>query len=258
MNQNPNMNRPSKPDGDGREKSLLDDAKSAASNVAEQAREQASSKLGAQKDKAVETIGNVADAIRGAGDKLKDQGPLPQLADQAADSIESVANYFRTRNVGDLIGEVERFARREPAIFLGASFAIGLLGGRFLKSSKAKSHQSQQMEQGHARAFDDDRSFQARTPRSAMTTPAYGSGYRPEPPPRVAPPMTQGGSFETSTAKQPAMGGSIGVSGGVQPSVPKPVGAPTNTLPGTGGASSAKTPSTQGSGGGNRGGMGQV
>ena len=81
------------------------------------------------------TCRRAASALRGTSEGLRDVGPLPDLADQAAEQIEKLANYVQSKNLGDLVREVERFARREPAIFLGASFAVGLLGGRFMKAS---------------------------------------------------------------------------------------------------------------------------
>jgi hypothetical protein len=104
-------------------------------NVAGQAREQATHQLDVRKERAVDAIGVVADAIRGTSDKLRDAGPVGMVAERAADGIEQVASFFEGKQVKDLVRDVERFARREPAIFLGAAFAIGLIGGRFLKSS---------------------------------------------------------------------------------------------------------------------------
>jgi hypothetical protein len=118
---------------------IVDQAKQAVENVAGQAKEQVSTQVASRKDKAVETIGGVADALRKTRSNMKEAGPLPAIADQAADTVERIAGYLQSRNLGDLIGEVERFARREPAIFLGSAFAMGLLGGRFLKSSRTHS-----------------------------------------------------------------------------------------------------------------------
>ena len=121
---------------------LVDQAKhvveNVVGNVAGQARSQVTTEVTAQKTKAVDTISGVADALRQTSSGMKDAGPLPALADQAADTVERVATYLQSKSLGDLIGEVERFARREPAIFLGGAFAAGLLGGRFLKSSAPK------------------------------------------------------------------------------------------------------------------------
>jgi hypothetical protein len=145
MNQNSNLNRPSVSE-DGK-KTVVDDAKQIASHATERVQEQASQKLDSQKRRAVDTIGDVAAAVRTAGEGL-DDGPLPDLAERAADSIENVASYIQSRTVGDILGEVERFARREPAIFLGASFAVGLLGGRFLKSSARNGRDRRQERRG--------------------------------------------------------------------------------------------------------------
>jgi hypothetical protein len=131
------MNSPSS--GSEQDGKIVDQAKQAAthvaSNVANQAREQVNTQFDTRKDKAVETMGNVANAIRETSDKLKGVGPLGDVAGRAADSIDHVAEFFEGKQIGDVVRDVERFARREPALFLGAAFAIGLIGGRFLKSS---------------------------------------------------------------------------------------------------------------------------
>jgi hypothetical protein len=131
------MNSPSS--GSEQDGKIVDQAKQAAthvaSNVANQAREQVNTQFDTRKDKAVETMGNVATAIRETSDKLKGVGPLGDVAGRAADSIDHVAEFFEGKQIGDVVRDVERFARREPALFLGAAFAIGLIGGRFLKSS---------------------------------------------------------------------------------------------------------------------------
>lgn len=126
------MNNPSSSDQDGK---IVDQAKQAVTHVASQAKEQVNAQFDTRKDKAVETIGNVATAIRETSDKLKGVGPLSDVAGRAADGIESVAEFFEGKHIGDIVRDVEKFARREPALFVGAAFALGLIGGRFLKSS---------------------------------------------------------------------------------------------------------------------------
>ena len=126
------MNNPSSSDQDGK---IVDQAKHAVTHVASQAKEQVNAQFDTRKDKAVETIGNVATAIRETSDKLKGVGPLSDVAGRAADGIESVAEFFEGKHIGDIVRDVEKFARREPALFVGAAFALGLIGGRFLKSS---------------------------------------------------------------------------------------------------------------------------
>lgn len=129
-------------DNDGGKEPIVDQAKHAISNVADQAREQVTQQIEVRKDRAVDTIGDVASALRGTGDKLKEVPALGDMAGRAADQIERVAQFFDGRQVGDVVRDVERFARREPAIFLGAAFALGLIGGRFLTSSSHRNETS--------------------------------------------------------------------------------------------------------------------
>jgi hypothetical protein len=58
-----------------------------------------------------------------------------KYTDTAARKIENLAGYFETRSVRDMARDLEGYARRNPAIFLGAAFGLGVLAARFLKSS---------------------------------------------------------------------------------------------------------------------------
>lgn len=112
-----------------------------AGQLVDQAKEQAmpmlGNQLGSQKDRAVGGLGTTADALRQTSQHLReqDQGSVAQYIDQAADRVEHFAGYLRQRQLGDLVQDAERFARRQPGLFLGGAVALGLLGARFLKSS---------------------------------------------------------------------------------------------------------------------------
>ena len=122
--------------GDGGATST-DPARRAISSVAGEAGSKVASSLDAQKSKAAEGLGSVAQALRQTSDQLrdKDQGPLHQYVASAADQVERFSGYLRSKNVNEMVSEIEQFARRQPALFLGGAFMLGLLGARFLKSS---------------------------------------------------------------------------------------------------------------------------
>jgi hypothetical protein len=141
---------------------LLGEAKSAASKVAHTATEQIEHRLDSEKNRAVEAIGGVADALRQTGERRTTPGPAAALAGRAADGIDDVADYLQSRSLRDVVGEVERFARREPAIFLGAAFTLGLVGGRFLKSSANRKRELAEREEAAA------------AERNRALNPAYG------------------------------------------------------------------------------------
>jgi len=49
--------------------------------------------------------------------------------------LERFSNNVRGKDVNELLDGARDFARRQPALFVGGSFAVGLLAARFLKSS---------------------------------------------------------------------------------------------------------------------------
>lgn len=117
-------------------------AKNATSQLTSQVKEQASTKLNAQMGQATQGLGSVASALTQVGDQMRDQNPqIAQFADTASDKIEQFSRQLEQKDVSELLGDVERFARRQPLAFLGGAFALGLLGSRFLKSSKPESFQ---------------------------------------------------------------------------------------------------------------------
>jgi hypothetical protein len=123
---------------------MADEAKREASSIADQAKQQATSKLGGQKTQAVDSLHGVAQALRQSGRSLRDQdqSTIAEFTEGAAEQVERFSGYLRDRDVNELFREAERFARREPAIFLGAAFALGFLGARFLSSSRPRAERT--------------------------------------------------------------------------------------------------------------------
>lgn len=126
--------------------SVVDQAKDTAQQLMGQAHQQAKAQVqtgvSRSKGRAADSLRGVARSLRTSGEQLRsqDQGNVPAnvsgYVDQAAERVEQLADYVQNTDVAEMLDGVERFARREPAIFLGGAFAIGLLGSRFLKSSR--------------------------------------------------------------------------------------------------------------------------
>jgi len=116
---------------------VVDQAKEKAGELVGQAREQAKPRVESQKQRAADSLGSTAHALRQTSRQLRDQeeGTIAQYAERAAGQVERFADYLREHDVNELIGETERFARRQPVLFVGGAFALGLLAARFLKSS---------------------------------------------------------------------------------------------------------------------------
>jgi hypothetical protein len=117
---------------------MTQQAKETASNLVDQARTQVKTQLTNQKEKAAESLGGVAEAIRQTGSTLENQEqpmPMGRYVNQAADVVDNVAQYLRTKDLDEMFHQAEDLARRRPAVFIGAAFALGFMAARFLKSS---------------------------------------------------------------------------------------------------------------------------
>lgn len=100
-------------------------------------RDAASAQVSTQKDRATDTLGTLASAVRQSTRTLRDQqqDTIAQYVERAADQIDRFSATLRSRDLGQLMADAQRFARRQPAVFIGAAFAAGVLAARFLKSS---------------------------------------------------------------------------------------------------------------------------
>jgi hypothetical protein len=116
----------------------VDSARDSLSGAATKAGTTVVAGINSQKTKAADGLGSVARALRQSGEELRTQDPstaLPQYISTAADQVERFSGYLRSNSVSDMVGGVEDFARRQPAIFIGSACVLGLLAARFLKSS---------------------------------------------------------------------------------------------------------------------------
>ena len=149
-----------------------------AEDTAKGVRQRARSAVDHQKDAAVGRIEGVAHALRSASDDLRERGQ-PMVAEysrQVAEGLESMADSLSRRNVDDLVGGVEDFARDRPVAFIGGAMVAGFALARFMKSSSARRSRPSATEYGGTSAGT------AATPGRAPTPPA-GS---PTPPPASA------------------------------------------------------------------------
>lgn len=105
--------------------------------VIDRVRDAASAQVSTQKDRATDTLGTLASAVRQSTQTLRDQqqDTVAQFVERAADQIDRFSTTLRNRDLSQLTADIQRFARRQPAVFIGAAFAAGVLAARFLKSS---------------------------------------------------------------------------------------------------------------------------
>jgi len=113
---------------------VVNQAKDVASHMASQAKDLVTTQVAQRTEKSAGDLGDVAKALRQATTQLDGNIASPYV-EKAAEQLEKVSQFLRTANAQELGHSVESFARREPLLFLGGAFALGILGARFLKSS---------------------------------------------------------------------------------------------------------------------------
>jgi ElaB/YqjD/DUF883 family membrane-anchored ribosome-binding protein len=115
------------------------------SGLTDQVRQQATSQLTSQKEKAVEALDTVALLLHQAGEhaQQQDKAMIAGYVDKAAEQVGQWSETLRDRELTEIVDQTKQFARREPMLFVGGALAAGFLGARFLRSSSQPMGQSQ-------------------------------------------------------------------------------------------------------------------
>ncbi|HEX6643489.1 MAG TPA: hypothetical protein VF037_02370 [Gemmatimonadales bacterium] len=103
----------------------------------EEAREKAGTAVDERKGQLAGSMSSVAGAVRRSTDQLREEGHdrIAGYADSLAQQFDRAAGYLRERDGRQLREDLEGIARRQPALVIGAAFALGVLAARFLRSS---------------------------------------------------------------------------------------------------------------------------
>ena len=107
------------------------------SGIAQKIRDQANTRLSSGKDRALDGVKGVTEALRQTSQSLRDNqhDTIAQYLEQAVGQVDRVAQTLRQKDISELMLGAQRLARRQPAVFVGSAFAMGLLAARFFKSS---------------------------------------------------------------------------------------------------------------------------
>jgi F0F1-type ATP synthase membrane subunit b/b' len=134
----------------GKAKELLNQAKSATGEVASktigQVQEKASTFVDTKTSDAARGLTTIANSMRQFTENLRtnQEAPIAQTAAQYGETlvsqVEDLAGYLDRADLNKLTRDVESLARRNPAVFIGGAFALGILAARFIKSSSARAN----------------------------------------------------------------------------------------------------------------------
>ncbi len=110
----------------GQAQDVAQDAKAHAASVADVVSDKVSATAQAQKESLAGRLEDVAAAVHRSGEQLEGhQDALAKLVERGADELTALAGALRTNDLRTLMGNVEAFSRRQPALFVGAALAAG-------------------------------------------------------------------------------------------------------------------------------------
>ena len=110
------------------------DLTAAATDMAGQAREKVEAAAMHQKSLGADYVGAIAGAMNRAAGEF--DAELPQAAHyirQASEQVTGFADTIRQRDMRELAGEVQTFARNQPTLFFGGAVILGFAGAALLQ-----------------------------------------------------------------------------------------------------------------------------
>jgi uncharacterized protein YjbJ (UPF0337 family) len=118
------------------------EAKNSAQDLLHQAKSGLTSQAGTQQQKAADGIRTISSQLQSMADAPDQPGVASDLIRQAAQRSESVASWLENKQPGDLLADVQRFARNRPGTFLLLAAGAGVLAGRLTRGLTAGAPES--------------------------------------------------------------------------------------------------------------------
>jgi hypothetical protein len=173
-----------------------------------QAQQQAGDQVAQGQQRLAAGLLSLSAELSSMADGSEQKGTAASLARQAADRVRGVGQWLDDRSPGQVVDDVQAFARRRPGAFLAAAVGVGLAGGRLTRGLKS--------------AQSDDGDPSASTPRTgtqpgsadvwsaSLAEPTAGSGY-PAPPLPATPIPAPPAPVVASATETPMVVDEVGV-----------------------------------------------
>jgi hypothetical protein len=156
------------PARDTRTQAEKDTLKATANDALNQIKTKTSDVLTEQKSNLTSGLSTVAQSIRQVSNNLRNTteenkvGKLTaQYGTDFAGQIDRLSRYVESAELQDLADDLKGFARRQPALFLGGAFTLGLLLARFLKTSRPTEFISEAIQETTGRNRPNDNPISA-------------------------------------------------------------------------------------------------
>jgi hypothetical protein len=107
-----------------------------AGHLAERAAEVGFQQADRAREQTADGLNQLADSVRRVSSDMESEQPaMANLTSTAAEQTERIASYLRETDARQLVHTVEDVARRQPLLFIGGAFLLGLAASRFVKAA---------------------------------------------------------------------------------------------------------------------------
>lgn len=133
--QSKNQKTVSQPGNEGRKRSEPQEGDSqSGSTLAAHAKNLVDSQITKRTREPANDLRSLAKALHLVSEQLEDNVAAPYV-EKAAGQMQRMSQFIEDANASELFRGAENLAREKPLMFMGAAFAIGFSGARFMKSS---------------------------------------------------------------------------------------------------------------------------
>ena len=163
-------------------RAVADDVKASATESVESAKQQARSQAETGKSRLAEELDHVAHAAEKAAADLHDNNDdaLSHYVGDMASTVGQLASGLREKSVDDLVRDVQGIARKNPALFIAGSIAVGIGIARFAKATEHRDqYATDRIGNGRSRdtsgTYNPDRYYDTTAERNTNQTNRYGA-----------------------------------------------------------------------------------
>ncbi len=112
---------------------LTAEATAQVSNVVGEAKAQIDDRAWAESKRAAEALSGIGQQLRTMAERADDDGPAVRWVREAGDRTQRLADRLDQGGPQGIIDDAQRFARRQPGLFLAGAAVAGFLVGRALR-----------------------------------------------------------------------------------------------------------------------------
>ena len=113
---------------------IMEQARDVASQVKSEATELVATRVSRRQQQSAMELTSIANVLREKGEEMEHSLFSP-LMGKAAEQVDRASGFVKDATLTDVVRSTESLARREPLLFLGGAFTLGLICARFLRSS---------------------------------------------------------------------------------------------------------------------------